>query len=417
MTMYRQMKTSLFGAGAAMILLTAPGSAVAETKPAIEYYLTKTEVAVGLKLTLAGCPQKANDLPLIRQEWLVEAEGVADPAHLIRVDISKGFLVERSVGFTFNPNGTLAAFNAKAEGQGGKVLESVIKTAGAVIWAASGVGSQATMMADPPPGTPPPQFVCTEAVIQQLDQVDRLGLQIRQLEDRLALAALTAAETQLLDRLRDARARTVKTLTMVIEAPLTNQDSSRSWKGEVKIYPKIAKWFEPSSGLGNRVGFNLGRLEGIKGYSVEISPKDTAAKPHTGPKPDTAAIKDPARLLYYRRPVMAKVAVEDIACGATCTKTLTTEAPLMIGQWGKIEMLKIGAGSIFGSREAKAKFDEFGTPLELSYGSDSGGEGIASAIGTAGQSAISVADADIVALEKAIKRAELRKQLDELNAE
>ncbi len=414
--MKRLMKASLLGASAAMILLTAPASAVAETKPAIEYYLTKTEVAVGLKLTLTGCPQKPDDLPTIRQEWLVEAEGVADPENLVKIDISKGFLVNRSTAFTFNPNGTLAAFNSKAQGQGGKVLESVIKTAGAVIGAVAGVPPLAALGSEEQEGIRAPEFVCSNSVIQHLGELDKLGQQIRQMEDRMALTALTAAETQLLERLREARTRTVKALTIVIEAPFEHQGTTRIWQSAVRIDQKIGKWFERGAGSENRVGFDIGRLDGIRGYGVNITP--------VGPVPAGESVNvspKPERLLYYRRPVLAKIDVIDLRCApdeaASCTKTIETENPLLIGQWGRIETLKIGAGSIFGSREAKAKFDEFGTPLELSYGSDSGAEGIASAIGTAGQSAISVADADIVALEKAIKRAELRKKLDEMNAD
>lgn len=416
MTMNCKKTISLLAASAAMAMIAAPTSAVAETKPAIEYYLTKTDVAVGLKLTLASCPQQAGELPLIRQEWLVEAAGVADPANPVKIDVSKGFLVKRSTAFTFNPNGTLAAFNSKAEGQGGAVLERVIKTAGAVAGAVLGVPPVAMVGVDGTAGFLPPKFVCTRAVIQHLDDLDKLGQQIRQLEDRMVLAALTAAETQLLERLRDARARTAKALTIVIEAPFVDQNKTHPWNSKVSIAQKIGKWFEKSTVGDSRVNFDVNQLDGIQGYSVHITP--------AGPIPkgeDAKVSQTPAQLLYYRRPVLAKVSVIDLSCSkeevAKCTKTINTEAPLMIGQWGRIDSLKIGAGSIFGSSEAKAKFDEFGNPLELSYGSDSGGEGIASAIGTAGESAVSIADGDIVALEKAIKRAELRKKLDELTAD
>lgn len=393
-------------------LIATPAAATTPNQ-SIDYYLTRTDVAVALKLTLKSCPTQADELPVIAQEWVVEAEGAADQSRLVKVDISNGFLAKRSTAFTFNANGTLSAFNSKAEGQGGAVLESVIKTAGAVAGIALGGVPLTILGLDGGEAPPLPSFVCTDAAIKKLGEIDTFGKQIRELEDRMVLAKLTAAETELLEKLRGSRTRTVKALTLVIAAPLNGEDAAHTLTSEVSLTDKLGKWFEPKSGSSASTSFDILKIDGIAGYGVSVVP--------AGPVPQGANAKigeDPERLLYYRRPVLSEVKVKDLGCAseldADCTETVDLDEPLMIGQWGKIETLKIGTGGLFGTREAKAKFDEFGNPLELSYGSDSGAAGIASTIGAVGDTANSIADADIDALERAVKREQLRKKLADL---
>jgi hypothetical protein len=116
--------------------------------------------------------------------------------------------------------------------------------------------------------------------------------------------------------------------------------------------------------------------------------------------------------------VLAKVLITDLVCNPTreCSETLKLDAPLAIGQWGKVSSLPVGDAGLFGSREANASFDPFGAPLKLSYGSDSGAASIGSTIEAAGGTVTAIADSESAALERKIKREELRQKLSELRA-
>jgi hypothetical protein len=397
-------------------LLAAP--AVAEDE-AISYYLTKTDMSVALKLTLERCPNGEDTLPKIGPSWAVKASGAADGGpSAVQVDVSKGWLAKRSTAFTFNPNGTLAAFNAKAEGQAGAVLESVFKLIGTVAGIALPlpVRGPASIEDDGEAVAQPEIVACTAEVLAKLNRLGELDTRIGELEAVIQNGEPLAAQIALLEQLRTARAQIVKSLTITVPAVFTGDGKTSPWSAAVGEPPIRGKWFEPATSA-HPGRFDINQIEGVKGYDIAI-----AARGPVGTDMGTNPTRDaPKRLLVYRRPVVASVTAVDKAClakkGPRCAQTLVLDAPLLIGQWGRIEALKIGAGGLFGSREASAKFDQFGTPLELSYGSDSGAASIASAIGAAGDTATSIADADIAALEKAIKRAELRKKLDELNEE
>jgi len=415
-------RIKLIAATAAAALLAVPaaaGAAEKAPKPSIDYYLTKTDLSVKLKMTLRDCPKAAGEYPDIAAEWIVEAEGAADTDNPVKVDISNGFLVKRSTAFTFNPDGTLAAFNAKAEGQGGVVLESVLKTLGVAARLAAGSPIQVYGESDTPkPPAMKNPHACSLAARENLAKLSANKDAIRQIEDLVLPGKATSAQIAELDTLRKRQPGLQKKLILTLPVTLTDRGVNIGMTGTVRTKEKLGKWFAQDGSEEAKGGtlFDLANLDGVEGYVVDV--EAAGPTPAGGENPSKV---EPQRLLVYRRPVPAIVKVTDAGCTENdttkCTETVDTETPLLIAQWGKIETLKIGAGSIFGSREAKAKFDEFGTPLELSYGSESGAEGIASAIGTAGDTATSVADADIGALERAVKREELRKKLADLKSD
>lgn len=402
----------------AAIASTAWATPAAAEQEAISYYLTKTDVSVALKLTLESCPEAGNKLPKIVSSWSVKASGAADGAPgAVHVDVSKGWLAKRSAAFVFNPNGTLAAFNSKAEGQGGAVLESVFKLVGTVAGMAISPGRGPASVTDEDEEEVQPEFVaCSSDVIGKIGSIRQLDKEIGTLEALILNGEPLAAQIALLEQLRSARAQVIKSLTITVPAVFSDDGAISPSLAEVGIPPLRERWFQPASHE-NPASFDLNQIEGVKGFDVIMAAKGPIES-DMGTNPSA---QSPERLLVYRRPVVGSVTAIDKACrakkGVRCSQTLVLDAPLLIGQWGRIEALKIGAGGLFGSREASAKFDQFGTPLELSYGSDSGAAGMASAIGAAGDTATSIADADIAALEKAIKRAELRKKLDELSEE
>ena len=79
--------------------------------------------------------------------------------------------------------------------------------------------------------------------------------------------------------------------------------------------------------------------------------------------------------------------------------------------------MPVGSAGTFGSRQASASFDQFGTPMKLSYGSNNGAAGIGSTIEAAGDTANAIADSETVAMERRVKKQELRNKLRDLQAD
>jgi hypothetical protein len=61
-----------------------------------------------------------------------------------------------------------------------------------------------------------------------------------------------------------------------------------------------------------------------------------------------------------------------------------------------------------------AKFDEFGTPLELEYGTSTGTDGAAEIIGGSASGILTARDAELTELERKIKLAKARKEFADL---
>ncbi len=260
-------------AGAALAGLLATPAAAADE--AISYYLTRTEVSVALKLTLEGCPGGNDTLPRIASSWVVKASGAADGGpSAVRVDVSKGWLAKRSTAFAFNPNGTLAAFNAQAEGQAGAVLESVFKMVGTVAGIALPVRGPASVDDDGPAvAQPKPEMVaCTAEVVARLDSLGALDTKIGELEAIILNGEPLAAQIALLEQLRTARAQTVKSLTITVPAVFTGDGQASPWSAAVGEPPIRGKWFAPATSA-HPGRFDINQIAGVEGYDVAIIAK------------------------------------------------------------------------------------------------------------------------------------------------
>ena len=402
--------------------LAAAQPALAKAKPEISYYLPRTTVSVAVSMTLLSCPAEAGELPKIDTQWTVKAQGEADPTKLVRVDVSSGFLAKRSNAFEFYPNGTLAEFNGSSEGQGGAFIGSVLKAAGAVapLFGVAGGGMKNTMGT----GTdfivllpePAPLF-CTREVIDTLVSLAKTKAEIRGLEDKVLQGTATSADLDVLERRRAKRAATIDSLTVQGKAKLAApDDEGQVWEGKVAAAGLVEDWFTKDPTKGGPVAFKRTGVAGIDGYAVKIEPANEQPENKHQPK---AVINDTKaqRSLFYRVPVLAKVTVTDANCmKSDCAKGLDLDGPLPIGQWGTLRELPVGSAGIFGSRQASASFDEFGTPIKLSYGSDSGAASIGSTIEAAGDTANAIADSETVALERQVKKQELHNKLRELQS-
>lgn len=403
----------------AATLVVPATAASAKDKPEISYFLPRTNVAVEAAMTLASCPSAPGELPEVSIQWTVTPQAAADPTKRVRVDVSSGFLAKRSNAFVLNSNGTLAAFNGKSEGQGAVVIGSALKLAATV---APLLGSPGTSGARPQKQDPDPQagYYCSKQAAALLATLQDRKATIRILEDKVVAGNATAADLDLLDRRRKQRAAIVDLLTIKRSAKFTGaQDAGGSWTGSVASPEMLKTWFtdKPSEAATDAVAFDYTKIEGRDGFGVTINPVDPALAQLVAAGPQDLADK-PRRVLVYRRPIQAKVVINDKACSTgECSETLDLDSPLLIGQWGALRELPVGDAGLFGSREAVAKFDAFGTPLEISYGSDTGGAGTASTIDAAGSTVTASADADTAALDRAVRKEELKQKLRDLRAD
>ena len=386
-------------------------------KPEIGYFLSRTDVAVSVAMTLTSCPSEPGGLPKVAIDWKAVPTGAADRQPAVRVDVSSGFLAKRSNAFEFYPNGTLSGFNGSSEGQAGAVIGSVLKVVGTVAPLLASSHGAANLIG---------KLVCKAAIRDKLEALTTIKTEIGLLEANVLLDTATPAELELLDRKRKKQATILKQLTIEADADFAAQGPESPWNGKVK--PDLFKtWFEPDP-LSGPLSFDRSKIPGIEGFRVTIFPEqfgpvtveDCKAGPvlTTDKHPKSSLTQSGVqRAFYYRRPVQAAVLITDPAGTAPdCSQQLPLDVPLPIGQWGDVLALPVGNAGLFGSREASASFDQFGTPLKLSYGSDSGAADIGSTIEAAGGAVTAFADADTAALEREIKREELRQKLRELRA-
>lgn len=412
----------------ALSVAVAPPAHASSAKPEIGYFLSRTDVAVSVAMTLVSCPSEPGELPGIEVEWNVASSGSADIPNPVLVDVSSGFLAKRSNAFEFYPNGTLSGFNGKSEGQGGPFLASVLKTVAAIAPLAGAAGSvpESNTHAMAPPI--PTRLVCQTGVLELLSSLKAAKGEIRRLENKVLLGTATSDDHESLERQRRKRAVSLVGLTIEAGAKFEDQGNHSPWVSEVTVPEILGSWFtpEPSNSEPGAFSFARSDITALSGYKVTILPEQL--KPleikncAVGPTPTSInyekySNKNATRSLYYRRPVLAAVVITEHGGEAPdCAKPLTLDAPLPIGQWGKVSSLPVGNAGLFGSREAIASFDPFGTPLKLSYGSDSGAADIGSTVEAAGGAVTAFADADTAALEREIKREELRQKLRELRA-
>lgn len=411
----------------ALSVAVAPLAHASSTKPEIGYFLSRTDVAVSVAMTLTSCPSDKDELPGVDVEWKVEPTASADTAKQVRVDVSSGFLAKRSNAFEFYPNGTLAEFNGSSEGQGGPFLVSVLKTVATLAPLASPSASGGPK-GEQPPEDPPEvtgSLYCRDGVVGKLKQLADTKAVIRKLEDTVLAHTPTSADLDLLERQRLKKSAQIKALTFAEGVSAAPASGTERWTGRIELPKLLGNWFSPTPGKepGTGVAFDSAKVAGLDGFDVSIeSIGDVLADgtaPATSDRVSTSPPKAPLqRSLVYRRPVHAEVIALDTNCRPVrdCYETLVLDGPLPIGQWGKVSSLPVGNAGLFGSREASASFDPFGTPLKLSYGSDSGAADIGSTIEAAGGTVTAIADSESAALERKIKREELRQKLSELRA-
>lgn len=409
------------------------------------YFLPRTRAIVRVDQLIRRCPTADQHAPLITSTAAVVDRAGPDPAAMIRVDASSGFLSGRTTKLVLRPDGTLISFNASTTGEGGAVLSSLIGAATTVASLAIGM---------PPVGLapnsmvaqglawrrpPPPRFECTHAVRELVARMQEVEANLDALRANIAqgteapgsaevLAALTAELASLVDRLTlstdphifdpapehfdaqgDGRpnAGTVALLAPIDYTPWfgTNSDSLRGWLAE--------------RGVPGGYGFRA-TVAPNRALLGALSHGDDSSSDQANPTPRGSR---PTPYLYYRRPVPGTVALVPCAqpavngdCAPDGTRpgqAASVQKTVQFPQLSGLFSIRIGRGSLFGTRQAAAEFDAYGAPTALQYGSTAGGAEIAGVIDSAGTATTTLRDARTGALNRRLER---EKAIDELNA-
>jgi hypothetical protein len=426
--MSRHVRKGLLAA-AALSSLALSGAATAQTRDRaarelsakyLTYYLPKAQIAAAVGQRLVRCQRNAQGAPEIEVEtfWTLKARAVPDYAAPVTVDVSSGFLAARTVGMKFNPDGTLVSINAKSTGQGGEVLASVIKLA----------GTFAPLVAPIPVvaangQAPAPQPLCRSKIVELLRRHAELAGKIDPIETAIAEGRASAEQKDLLDIYRQR--------LLAIEEGLTITGTADSLNGQVvDLEPCVAgrvcaprgtaviarfdyrTWFlDPGTSAANLPGFSYGFV--ARWAASAAAAASFAAE--MGSRQRDGDLKQ----LVYLRPVPAVLIgtpCDGPPTGGQCKpdeKSPHASASLefALPQLSPRFALPVGSAGIFGSREVAASFDSWGRPTELTYGSDPGGAAIAAAIDAVGETATSVRNAQLDAVNHAIAVEEAKAKL------
>jgi hypothetical protein len=402
---------------AALLVMSAlvPAGAMAASTPkpgeTVGYFLSKTEVAVTISQRIVRCPTDGQKMEVAAQA-VIKPKVVAD--QYVEVDIRSGLFAERTTGLVLRPNGTLEAFNAKSAGQGGKILGAVTKAALTV--AGFGAGGIAVMGDPEREMRPRPQKPsCNAATLKLLADRAAAIQRVDDLEAEIARDGETSPRIAMLERL-DAE---IDFLTDALTLNTKKKISDFTTGGDQLINPvDYGKWLDNyeavSADVVGRHGYKLG-LD-----IANVHPNIVKGDGTTNDKPVAA--------LIYRRSVMVPVSFapcldawdtakstckdDESFEGAALTDTVRVPVPQLSGLFS----LRVGRGGLFGTKEAKAKFDEFGTPTELEYGTSTGTDDAVSVIDTSIAGVSGVRDARLSELERRIAIAKARKELADLQA-
>lgn len=411
----RRMRRS---AAAVVLLLMGSASAsawAASAKKVYElgYFVPRGRAGATVADRLIECPTESSD-PKFQTALTVAGKLVPDPDGFIKVDARKGLLAKRTTELKLRPDGTLEAFNASNEGQGGLVLSALIK-----VGASLATGGIAGAIAESPP-----PFDCTDEAKADLAEYERLRQDIIAAEGVMASEEANPATASELALRRAELQEVANRLTVTSRAPRIDP-SPGTTEGVGYIEPTdISRFFKlEQPGAANAFALYLAKRPGRFGYGVGWkADKALATALATGRDKPLKATPG----LYYRRPVPATVAVHSCAskpaaatklCAADETprgKALSADGTVSFPQLSGYFTIPIGRGGLFGSEEAAAEFDATGAPTRLKYGSDAGAAAIAGVIDTARGAYVALEKAPAAAQQAELDELKRRKEIREL---
>ncbi|HSI17152.1 MAG TPA: hypothetical protein VK980_05240 [Sphingomonas sp.] len=441
------MKICSLLAGAAMMALTIGTARAQVADPQHRqflYFLPTGSAGATVTQQIASCPRIKGDTPKIITTISIGGAIGPDTALPLTLDARAGFLSKRSTKLALHSDGTLESFNASAEGQGGAVLSSVIKTAATV--AAWSVGIPAPLprsvsldeMDREQPRVDPPAMYCSADVARALAELGKVRDEIDRIETASIAGGVASASTARLGRLRADETSLIATLTLRAGKgvkfnptramfPVGKDDAT----GLLPAAP-IEQWFSRRENGAPNVGHAevyaaFGDLPGEAGFQVTLTPDRDLLTVFAGDGSSYSAA--PTRAAYYRRAVPATVSVTPCmpgtlndagdACAADTSakgKRASKSGDVALPQLSGLYSLSIGAGGIFGTREATIAFDAGGSPTKLEYGSASGGADIAGVIDSGAGAATTMHDARLNAIKRSAEEMTAENDLNALLA-
>ncbi|HZF45099.1 MAG TPA: hypothetical protein VEZ26_02105 [Sphingomonadaceae bacterium] len=406
--------------------------AAAKTVPAnrvLAYFLPKLQISPQISVRLLACPQ-GKEGPKLASAVVVTQEYIPDPTAMVKVDTSAHLFANRTVKLELNPDGTLSTFNASSEGQGGKILTSIVKAAATVLPMVAGA---TPMKMDQPPDET--GLKCNDATVAKLEALAATKQGIKQIEDRLIAGQGQPTDADMLTALKARQSEQIKGLTLIVEPKASVEaESDVKKEGPPKatgpivpgnnavaeyfslLQPSYENWFAKSP-----EGTTVKDLPGMFGFRVSIDP---VVKMASALKQEGSTLPGgPSTDLFYRRPVPGVFKIYPCADRQCISDEkapppgFSSVTPIRVPQWSGFQSLKIGKGGLFGTRQANAKFDAAGAPLLLEYGSKSGADDLSGVVdaGTAGVSGLR--DAELNELNRQINLAKARKELATLTSE
>jgi hypothetical protein len=430
-------KLPLTAAAIAAIISTTQANAQGSRTGGRElgYFLPRTRAIARVDQLIRHCPTVVDpELAVTTTIALTDLAG-PDPARFIRIDARSGFLSGRTTKLALRPDGTLTSFNASTKGEGGEILSGLIGLATTAASLAVGVPmpGPSGFAEGGRPAAPRLPFACTGRVATQVARLETVEQELADLRARVAEGDETVA-AHVLDDLTAESERLVDQLTLSTDAKVFTPAQADFATGLGQDPPEMIKLLDPidytpwfgqnGDSLRSKLQ-NLG-VPGRYGFRASLAPNralfDALSAGDGSPDPGRAATP----YLYYRRPVPASLSVApclDNPGGGQCAPDERDEAAagsarksVLFPQLSGLFSIRIGRGSLFGTRQASATFDEQGAPLALEYGSTPGGAEIAGVIGSADTAIATLRDSRTGAITRRLEREKALRELNDLLA-
>lgn len=350
------------------------------------YFLPRTRVSAGVQQQLVRCPI-GDTPPVVVTTIEIQDRVGADPEGFVRVDARSGLLSGRTTHLELRQNGTLAAFNATSQGEGGPLISAAI---GAVTTLASwSVGVPAGVAQAAAPVRAPVRLTCTNEAKAAVDRLHQVRREIAGLQSQIAQGSPVQGATLALTNLGAELEELNDALTLSAgQAAVFNVSAGDFPAGTLTkslLIPRIdyEPWFGTTAHLADE------QFAGTRGFLAVLTPSHAQfAVLRQG---DGSSLPEgPTPYLFYRRPVPAVVTVVPCAQPGTNNSCAPDESrpgaaaseqkAVLLPQLSGLFHIRIGNGNIFGTRRAVANFDEQGVPTMLEYGTTSGAADVAGVI-------------------------------------
>lgn len=423
------------------------------------YFLPRTEVKAVTSQRIVACPDPFDPEKELGVATEVTLAPESVPDVYISIDLRSGWLAERTTSLTLNPDGTIASFNAKTEGQGGKVIGSLFKVAATAVGLGTGssfggiaAGRDGMKMSFRRANTrmeveTKSVVRCSDDVQASIEKLAAARASLSQMSARIVADGGSAIDLAILERLKEQIGAAREALTLTSEERFVpKKPPAGSPPNDEFHLPPVAfeKWFvveqvqrtgsgpwepvqgvKPSPAARSDVEALLSKQVGRAGFWISLKPNDSQWSAFAKGNPGVSYTGAATPYLYYRRPVDTEFTAQACATipekGAPCNLDESDEAKsaestesVPVAQFSNLHMVRIGKGGIFGSKQASAKFDEFGTPAELEYGSASGAGDIADVIDAGNEAVGTIRDAKVDAIKRRIELEKAQKELADL---